>query len=122
MKLAVKMGVATLPILLAIAPAASAARGTSGAGLDAIRPDASAIPGGEQAQSLLGGVMFYSLLIAAAALLASAALMGVGKLRRNPAHVEAGQSGALAAIGGAVLIGGCAAFISWAFNLGSSIH
>jgi hypothetical protein len=128
MKVTVAVGallVRTTPAVAApntTAPAGTPPAKAAGTGLGALKPDPGAIPGGEQAKALLNGIMFYGLAVAAAALIASAGWMGWGKMRRNPAHVESGQTGVLWALGGAVLIGGAGAFISWAFKLGVAIH
>ena len=138
MLVALKATLLTLPLLAVSAPAhaatatpaaragsnaAAAARGGGGSptGLRGLRPDPDAIPGGPQAESLLEGVMYYGVLIASISLVLAAALMGVGKWRRNPGYVESGQTGVVWSLAGAAAIGGCGALIGWAFGLGSAI-
>jgi hypothetical protein len=128
MLIALKSTLMTLPLMLVSVPAQAAdvtnaaSGGGSATGLSGLKPDSGAIPGGEQAKSLLQGVMFYGLVAAAISLVLSAGLMGIGKWRRNPGHVESGQSGVLWSLAGAAAIGGCGALIGWAFNLGTTIR
>jgi uncharacterized membrane protein YhaH (DUF805 family) len=87
-----------------------------------ITPNASGVPGGNALLSLLGGLMWAAFAICIVGIILSAIFMAVGKHSSNGRLHDQGRSGLLAAIIGAALCGGCAAIVTFFFNLGSTIH
>lgn len=118
--LLLKAGVAATPIVLAAAsPAAAADR--RGGGIQSVAPNSQAVPGGEQASTLISGVMWFGLAAAVAALIAGAGLMGWGKFRNNHKHADMGGTVVGVSLGGAFLIGCAFVLVNYAFRLGASV-
>jgi len=125
--LLMKAGVAATPLVLVIASPAVAqqarrgGRGGGGGGIQAVTPDSRAIPGGEQAATLLAGAMWFVLACCALALLYGAGKLGWGKVFRNHHHMESGGNAIALSLGGAFIAGAAFVLINWAFGLGASV-
>jgi len=87
-----------------------------------VSPSSSAIPGGSAIQTILSGLLWFAFAISVLGILLSSLAMGIGKHSSNGRLHERGREGLLAAIVAAVVSGGAASIVTWAFSLGSSIH
>jgi hypothetical protein len=86
-----------------------------------VNPNETAIPGSEQLTSVIGGLMWWGLLLAGAAVIISAVIWAFGANSQNSQQATAGKKGVLIAVGAAVIIGAGQVLIQWAFNLGSAV-
>jgi len=86
-----------------------------------IKPNEAGIPGTAQVSQVIGGMMWWGLLLAGAALIISAVIWAFGANSQNSQQATAGKRGVLIAVGAAVIIGAGQAFIEWAYTLGTGV-
>lgn len=123
---------AGLPAQLAALPVAGRAVGLSRVLHTAVltvpvRPTVSVepngkLPGTEQLNSLVGGLVTWVLLACVTAILAGAAAWGLGA---RSGHYGASQQGRTMVLGGAVgamITGAAAALVNFGFGLGATVH
>lgn len=84
-------------------------------------PDPGGLPGTEQGQQLVDGLMFWGLLGAVAAMVIGALVWALASRGQNPHYAQAGKNGALVAFVAAIIIGAAAALVNWAFDLGGQV-
>lgn len=86
-----------------------------------LNPDSSALPGKGALQRIANGVAGLGLLFCAGAMAFNGARMAVGRRTHNVGMASDGKEGLLAAFLGAVVIGGAAALINGAADIGRAI-
>ena len=72
-------------------------------------------------RSLVGALLTWGLLACVAGLVISVIVWALGHQSGNYSHTSSGKTGVLVASGGAILIGGANAIVTFFSNLGSSI-
>lgn len=86
-----------------------------------LNPDSSALPGKGALQQIANGVAGLGLIFCAGAMAFNGARMSLGKRTQNVGMASDGKEGLLAAFLGAMVIGGAAALINGAAEIGKSI-
>ncbi len=86
-----------------------------------VSPDAGALPGTPQLQSLVNGLAFWGLLACAAVLLIGGACWAAGSRSSNYAAVANGKNMVFSGAIGAALIGAAAAIVNFFHNVGQGV-
>jgi len=99
---------------------AGAAEGGNGA--VSITPSATGLPGHAVAQSMAGGIAFYSLIFVLVGLVLSAGLWAVGSFSSNYTQSVNGKKGFLICAGAALAIGAANSVVSWFQGSGGKVE
>ena len=86
-----------------------------------VTPNSTGLPGLGVLRSLVGALLTWGLLACVAGLVISVIVWALGHQSGNYSHTSSGKTGVLVASGGAILIGGANAIVTFFSNLGSSI-
>lgn len=86
-----------------------------------VNPDPTGLPGGQQLQKLLNGLVFVGLLACVAAIVAGGATWFVGSHSGNYSAAMGGRRAVMAGIVGALVIGAAAALVNFFFHAGSAV-
>lgn len=86
-----------------------------------IHPDAGALPGGNVAQSMLGGLMYYGLLFTVAGVVISAGIWAVGSFSQNYSQSVNGKRMFLVCAGAAFFIGAAWFLVGWFYGQGTQV-
>ena len=100
--------------------AAPLARGL--AGDPGVRPNDNGLPGLRVLQQIVGALLTWGLLACVAGLVVSVIVWALAHHQGNYSHATTGKTGVLVAAGGALLIGGANAIITFFSNLGAGIR
>ncbi len=85
------------------------------------KPDANGLPGSEQAEQLVNGLFFYTLLACLAGLLISVIVWVFASRSQNYQHASNGRSGTIIAAAGALVTGAAPALVNFFQQLGSQV-
>jgi hypothetical protein len=91
------------------------------AGNPGVTPNSTGLPGLGVLRSIVGALLTWGLLACVAGLVVSVIVWALGHQSGNYSHTSSGKTGVLVASGGAILIGGANAIVTFFSNLGSSI-
>jgi Family of unknown function (DUF6112) len=86
-----------------------------------VTPNSTGLPGLGVLRSMVGALLTWGLLACVAGLVVSVIVWALGHQSGNYSHTSNGKTGVLVASGGAILIGGANAIVTFFSNLGSSI-
>jgi hypothetical protein len=86
-----------------------------------LNPDSSALPGKGALQQIANGIAGLGLIFCVGAMALNGARMALGKRTHNVGMASEGKDGMIAAFLGAAVIGGAAALINGAVDIGHSI-
>lgn len=86
-----------------------------------IRPNESGLPGLPVLRQIVGALLTWGLVACVAGLVVSVILWALGHHNGNYQHTSQGKTGVLVSAGGALLIGGANAIVSFFSGLGSGI-
>lgn len=86
------------------------------------RPDPSGLPGSSQAEKLVNGLFFYTLLACLAGLLVSVIVWVFASRGQNYHHAANGRSGTIIAGVGALVAGAAPALINFFQQVGSQVR
>ena len=92
------------------------------AGDPGIRPNSNGLPGLGVLQQMVGALLTWGLLACVAGLVVSVIGWALAHHHGNYSHAATGKAGVLVAAGGALLIGGANAIITFFSNLGAGIR
>ncbi len=85
-------------------------------------PDPSALPGGNVAETIVHGVVFYALIFCVIGLILAAGLWAVGSFSSNYSQSINGKKGFLICAGAALAIGAAKILVDWFYNAGASAN
>jgi hypothetical protein len=86
-----------------------------------LNPDSSALPGKNALQQIANGIAGLGLIFCAGAMAFNGARMSMGKRTHNVGMTSDGKEGLIAAFLGAIVIGGAAALVNGASEIGRAI-
>ena len=86
------------------------------------RPDPNGLPGSNQAEQLINGLFFYTLLACLAGLLISVIVWVFASRAQNHHHAANGRQGTMIAALGALVTGAAPALINFFEELGSQVR
>ena len=86
-----------------------------------LNPDAGELVGSERFQSLANGIAGWALLGCLVGLVLAGVVVAFGNSTGNQYAARGGRTAVLSALLGALIIGGAAAFINFAFGVGQGI-
>lgn len=84
-------------------------------------PDSGALPGGDQAQSLLNGLLFFGLLACVAGIVVAVIAKVIFEKLENPSLASKSKGFGLGALAGALLLGAAPMLVNFAFSMGQSV-
>lgn len=84
--------------------------------------DKTGLPGGDSLSHMVGGAMYYGLILCIAAVVIGAATWGLSAYNGNYQGAYLGRRGVLGGFLGAVLIGAAAAIVNFAFGAGQQVQ
>jgi hypothetical protein len=84
--------------------------------------DKTGLPGGDALAHLIGGGMYIGLLVCVLVVVIGAAGWGLSAYHGNYQGAYLSRKGVLYGFGGAVLIGGGATIVNFAFGVGQQVH
>jgi len=87
-----------------------------------VRPNDNGLPGLRVLQQMVGALLTWGLLACVAGLVVSVIVWALAHHQGNYAHASTGKTGVLVAAGGALLIGGANAIITFFSDLGAGIR
>ena len=91
------------------------------AGDPGVTPNTNGLPGLNVLQQLVGALLTWGLLACLAGLIVSVMMWALAHHQGNYSQVSSGKTGVLVAAGGALLLGGANAIITFFSNLGAGI-
>lgn len=86
------------------------------------KPDPDGLPGSNQAEQLVNGLFFYTLLACLAGLLISVIVWVFASRSQNYHHAANGRSGTMIAAAGALVTGAAPALMNFFQELGSQVR
>lgn len=86
-----------------------------------LHPDQKALPGGDVASGILGGLTFYALLFTLAGLSLSAGVWAVGSFSSNYSQQVNGKKSFLICLASALFIGAAYNLVTWFYDKGTTI-
>ena len=92
------------------------------AGDPGVRPNDDGLPGLSVLKQIVGALLTWGLLACVAGLVISVIVWALAHHQGNYAHASSGKTGVLVAAGGALLIGGANAIVTFFSNLGAKIR
>lgn len=92
------------------------------AGDPGVRPNDNGLPGLGVLQQIVGALLTWGLLACVAGLVVSVIVWALAHHQGNYSHAATGKTGVVVAAGGALLIGGANAIITFFSNLGAGIR
>jgi hypothetical protein len=104
---------------LLYARAAAALPGTANPG---VKPNSDGLPGLTVLQKMVGALLTWGLLACVAGLVISVIIWALAHHQGNYSQVSSGKTGVLVSAGGALLVGGANAIVSFFSTLGAGIH
>ena len=110
-------GESALEFIDAAAPLGSLLAGDPG-----VRPNDDGLPGLIVLKQIVGALLTWGLLACVAGLVISVIVWALGHHQGNYSHASTGKTGVLVAAGGALLIGGANAIVTFFSNLGAGIR
>ena len=87
-----------------------------------INPNQNGLPGLGVLKQIVGAMLTWGLVACVAGLVVSVVIWALGHHGGNYSHAATGKTGVLVASGGALLIGGANAIITFFSGLGAGIH
>ena len=87
-----------------------------------MKPDASALPGGDVLQNLMNGLEFWALALALVGLVIGAAAWALGSHGQNYQQTFVGRRAVLISGLAALLIGAGPGIVNFFFNTGQAVH
>ena len=101
---------------------AAAQSGSLLAGDPGVLPNNDGLPGLSVLKQMVGALLTWGLLACVAGLVISVIVWALGHHQGNYSHASTGKTGVLVAAGGALLIGGANAIVTFFSNLGAGIR
>jgi hypothetical protein len=92
-----------------------------GAGFDFNATASATLPGASTAQTLVSGIMFYSLVFCLVGLVLSAGMWAVGAFSNNYTQSVNGKKGFLICAGAALAIGAAKQLVTYFYNSGTNV-
>ena len=115
------LGVPALGVLVRGATGIVSAAASVPTGNPGVTPNSTGLPGLGVLRSIVGALLTWGLLACVAGLVISVIVWALGHQSGNYSHTSNGKTGVLVASGGAILIGGANAIVTFFSNLGSTI-
>ena len=115
------LGVPALGVLVRGATGIVSAAASVPTGNPGVTPNSTGFPGLRVLRSIVGALLTWGLLACVAGLVISVIVWALGHQSGNYSHTSNGKTGVLVASGGAILIGGANAIVTFFSNLGSTI-
>ena len=84
--------------------------------------DKTGLPGGDALAHMVGGAMYIALLLCVGAVVLGAGFWGLSAYHGNYQGAYLGRKGVLYGFAGAVVIGGAATIVNFAFGAGQQVH
>ena len=110
-------GASALEFIDVAAPLGSLLAGDPG-----VQPNDDGLPGLSVLKQIVGALLTWGLLACVAGLVISVIVWALGHHQGNYSHASTGKTGVLVAAGGALLIGGANAIVTFFSNLGAGIR
>ena len=115
------LGVPALGVLVRGATGILSVAASVPTGNPGVTPNSTGLPGLGVLRSIVGALLTWGLLACVAGLVISVIVWALGHQSGNYSHTSNGKTGVLVASGGAILIGGANAIVTFFSNLGSTI-